>query len=86
MTPVRLLLPDGVDASAAPVLVGRALRAFADGYMAVLLPAYLLASASGRSTSASSRRRRCSARRSRPIAVGAGPSLRSSALLRGARC
>lgn len=39
----RLLLPDGVDKSALPLLVGRALRAFADGYVAVLLPAYLLA-------------------------------------------
>ena len=39
----RLLLPDGVDNSALPLLVGRALRAFADGYVAVLLPAYLLA-------------------------------------------
>src|SRR3954470_20160595 len=39
----RVLLPAGVDAAAAPLLAGRALRAFADGYMAVLLPAYLLA-------------------------------------------
>lgn len=39
----RLLLPEGVDALALPLLVGRALRAFADGYVAVLLPAYLLA-------------------------------------------
>lgn len=39
----RLLLPDGVDELALPLLVGRALRAFADGYVAVLLPAYLLA-------------------------------------------
>ncbi|MFZ4537220.1 MFS transporter [Propionivibrio sp.] len=39
----RLLLPDGIDAKALPLLVGRALRAFADGYVAVLLPAYLLA-------------------------------------------
>ena len=39
----RLLLPDGVDALALPLLTGRALRAFADGYVAVLLPAYLLA-------------------------------------------
>ena len=38
----RLLLPAGVDASALPLLIARALRAFADGYMAVLLPAYLL--------------------------------------------
>lgn len=39
----HLLLPDGVDELALPLLVGRALRAFADGYVAVLLPAYLLA-------------------------------------------
>ena len=39
----RLLLPPGVDVSARPVLLSRALRALADGYMAVLLPAYLLA-------------------------------------------
>ena len=38
----RLLLPPGVDTSALPLLVARALRALADGYMAVLLPAYLL--------------------------------------------
>jgi MFS family permease len=40
---MRLLLPSGVDVSARPVLLSRALRALADGYMAVLLPAYLLA-------------------------------------------
>src|SRR5207244_1782495 len=39
----RLLLPPGVSASALPVLAARALRALVDGYMAVLLPAYLLA-------------------------------------------
>jgi len=39
----RLLLPAGADAAAGPLLVARALRAFADGYMAILLPAYLLA-------------------------------------------
>ncbi len=38
----RLLLPSGVDPSALPLLIARALRALADGYMAVLLPAYLL--------------------------------------------
>lgn len=38
-----LLLPTGVSADAAPLLVGRALRAFADGYVVILLPAYLLA-------------------------------------------
>lgn len=40
---MRLLLPTGSDPAARPVLVARALRAFADGYVAVLLPAYLLA-------------------------------------------
>lgn len=39
----RLLLPGGVDHGVLPLLVGRALRAFTDGYVAVLLPAYLLA-------------------------------------------
>jgi MFS family permease len=39
----RLLLPAGVDAAAGPLLAARALRAVADGYMAILLPAYLLA-------------------------------------------
>lgn len=38
----RLFLPPGVDAGALPLLVGRALRGFCDGYIAVLLPAYLL--------------------------------------------
>jgi MFS family permease len=40
---LRLILPEGAQRSALPLLVGRALRAFADGYVAVLLPAYLLA-------------------------------------------
>ena len=39
----RLLLPTGAGASVLPLLVARALRAFVDGYVAVLLPAYLLA-------------------------------------------
>ena len=39
----RLLLPAGVDPVVAPLLTARALRGFADGYVAVLLPAYLLA-------------------------------------------
>ncbi|HEY6898768.1 MAG TPA: MFS transporter [Rhodocyclaceae bacterium] len=39
----RLLLPAGVSDAALPLLLARALRAFADGYVAVLLPAYLLA-------------------------------------------
>ncbi len=37
------LLPQDVDAAALPLLIARALRAIGDGYMAVLLPAYLLA-------------------------------------------
>ena len=40
---VRLLLPAGAGPESAPLLVARALRAVGDGYMAVLLPAYLLA-------------------------------------------
>jgi MFS family permease len=39
----RLLLPEGADHSALPLLLGRALRAFADGYVVIVLPAYLLA-------------------------------------------
>ncbi len=39
----HLLLPDGAESTALALLVGRALRAFADGYVAILLPAYLLA-------------------------------------------
>lgn len=37
------LLPTGVDAGVWPLLVGRGLRGFCDGFIAVLLPAYLLA-------------------------------------------
>jgi MFS family permease len=37
------VLPAGADATAAPVLAARALRALGDGFVAVLLPAYLLA-------------------------------------------
>ena len=40
---LRWLLPEGVHTSALPLIQGRALRAFADGYVAVLLPAYLIA-------------------------------------------
>jgi MFS family permease len=39
----RWLLPAGTDPGAAPLLLARGLRALGDGYMAVLLPAYLLA-------------------------------------------
>jgi MFS family permease len=38
----RLLLSDGVNRTVLPLLIGRSLRAFADGYVAVLLPVYLL--------------------------------------------
>jgi MFS family permease len=37
------IVPSGVEAGAARVLLARALRSFGDGYVAVLLPAYLLA-------------------------------------------
>ena len=40
---MRGLLPTGVDPAALPLLLARGMRAFADGYVAVLLPAYLLA-------------------------------------------
>ncbi|HET9644405.1 MAG TPA: MFS transporter [Burkholderiaceae bacterium] len=39
----RWLLPSGVAPDAGPVLLARGLRAIADGYVAVLLPAYLIA-------------------------------------------
>ena len=39
----RLLLPAGADPSALPLLIARGMRAFADGYVAILLPAYLIA-------------------------------------------
>jgi MFS family permease len=41
--PAAWLLPAGVPHWVRRILIGRALRAFADGYVAVLLPAYLLA-------------------------------------------
>jgi len=37
-----VVLPPGIDASVTPLLVGRALRGLCDGFVAVLLPAYLL--------------------------------------------
>jgi MFS family permease len=40
---IRLLAPRGAEPFAATLVAGRALRAFVDGYVAVLLPAYLLA-------------------------------------------
>ncbi|MEM5275903.1 MFS transporter [Cupriavidus taiwanensis] len=39
----RIALPSGVHPDAVPLLAGRALRGICDGYIAVLLPAYLLA-------------------------------------------
>lgn len=39
----QFLLPQGTNAFALPLLQARALRAFADGFVAVLLPVYLLA-------------------------------------------
>ena len=42
-TLARLLMPVGVAEAASPLLIARALRGFADGYVVVLLPAYLLA-------------------------------------------
>jgi MFS family permease len=38
-----MILPDGVAPEARPLLIARALRAFVDGFVCVLLPAYLLA-------------------------------------------
>jgi hypothetical protein len=35
---IRWLLPQGSDPAVAPVFVARALRGFADGFVAVLLP------------------------------------------------
>ena len=39
----RWLVPAGANATVRPLLIGRALRAFADGYVSILLPSYLLA-------------------------------------------
>ena len=36
-------LPQGADRGIAPIFAARALRGFADGFVAVLLPVYLLA-------------------------------------------
>jgi MFS family permease len=43
MISARVLLPAGADPAALAPLIARSLRAFADGFVAVLLPAYLLA-------------------------------------------
>lgn len=40
---IAWLHPAGTDTSTRTILIGKSLRAFADGYVAVLLPAYLLA-------------------------------------------
>ena len=40
---IRGLLPQGTDPAVAPVFLARALRGFADGFVAVLLPVYLIA-------------------------------------------
>lgn len=40
---IRWLLPKGADPIVAPIFAARALRGFADGFVAVLLPVYLLA-------------------------------------------
>ena len=42
INPGWAILPQEVDRSALPLLQARALRAIGDGYMAVLLPVYLL--------------------------------------------
>ncbi len=39
----RWLLPQGADPAVAPVFLARALRGFADGFVSVLLPVYLIA-------------------------------------------
>ena len=44
----RWLLPPGIEPEALRLLLARALRGFADGYVSVLLPAYLLALGFGR--------------------------------------
>ncbi len=81
----RLLLPAGVDAAAAPLLVGRALRAFADGYMAILLPAYLLAIGLGTLEVGVVATATMLGSALATVAVGAwGHRCRSSRLLRGA--
>lgn len=38
-----MILPAGIAAEARLLLIGRALRTFCDGFVAILLPAYLLA-------------------------------------------
>jgi len=81
----RLLIPAGVDAAAGPLLVARALRAFADGYMAILLPAYLLAIGLGTLEVGVVATATMLGSALATVAVGAwGHRFRSSRLLRGA--
>ncbi|MGH8796762.1 MAG: MFS transporter, partial [Caldimonas sp.] len=47
-TAAQRLLPPGTAPEALRLLLARALRGFADGYVSVLLPAYLLALGFGR--------------------------------------
>ena len=85
MTWRRLLIPAGVDAAAGPLLVARALRAFADGYMAILLPAYLLAIGLGTLEVGVVATATMLGSALATVAVGAwGHRFRSSRLLRGA--
>jgi MFS family permease len=85
MTWRRLLLPADVDAAAGPLLVARALRAFADGYMAILLPAYLLAIGLGTLEVGVVATTTMLGSAGATVAVGAwGHRFRSSRLLRGA--
>ena len=85
MTWRRLLIPAGVDAVAGPLLVARALRAFADGYMAILLPAYLLAIGLGTLEVGVVATATMLGSALATVAVGAwGHRFRSSRLLRGA--
>ena len=81
----RLLLPADVDAAAGPLLVARALRAFADGYMAILLPAYLLVLGLGTLEVGVVATATMFGSALATVAVGAwGHRFRSSRLLRGA--
>jgi MFS family permease len=85
MTWRRLLLPADVDAAAGPLLVARALRAFADGYMAILLPAYLLALGLGTLEVGVVATTTMLGSAGATVAVGAwGHRFRSNRLLRGA--
>src|SRR6476646_46479 len=85
MTWQRLLLPAGVDAAARPLLVARGLRAFADGYMAILLPAYRLALGLGTLEVGVVATATMLGSAMATVAVGAwGHRFRSSRLLRGA--